>query len=83
MNQVRYYPSGSSSFCLIPRRDITVGLGCALARKFDSNLWLVGQRNGLKWASNGYTTSVRSHVGSSKKLDTLWHLMSHTMPSEP
>ncbi|RRT45205.1 hypothetical protein B296_00038557 [Ensete ventricosum] len=71
MNRVRYYPSGSSSFCLIPRRDITIGLGCALARKFDSNIWLVGQRNGLKRASNGYTTSVRSHVGSSKKLGTL------------
>ncbi|RWW46338.1 hypothetical protein BHE74_00047732 [Ensete ventricosum] len=33
----RYELRGSSSFCLIPRRDMTVGLGQALARKLASN----------------------------------------------
>ncbi|RZS24532.1 hypothetical protein BHM03_00057610 [Ensete ventricosum] len=37
MKRARYRPRGSSSFCLIPRRDAVVGFGWALARKLVSN----------------------------------------------
>ncbi|RZS17075.1 hypothetical protein BHM03_00049186 [Ensete ventricosum] len=37
MKRVRYGSRGSSSFCLISRRDVAVGFGRVLARKLASN----------------------------------------------
>ncbi|RWW62618.1 hypothetical protein BHE74_00030245 [Ensete ventricosum] len=52
VKRVRYGSRGSSSFCLIPRRDAVVGFGRALARKLASNSLTSWSKEWMKASSS-------------------------------
>ncbi|RWW85043.1 hypothetical protein BHE74_00006318 [Ensete ventricosum] len=70
--EMRYGPRSSSSFCLIPRRDKTVGFGRALARKLASTSLVSWSK---EWMNSSDSQSYHPRATPRRVVGKAWHII--------